>query len=76
MELIVISSQSYGSSRAFAVRAVHQIWHRVKLRKPVDCASCKLAVHDEAFAPITNATNRADRLCPECAGKWALKVLA
>ena len=45
-----------------------QLWAKVRLRKFTACVKCRrdLPTKTEAFSPIGNGMNRADRLCLRC----------
>lgn len=58
-------------------RGGQQLWTLVKLRKLAVCVSCdrglgpRVLGHSQAFAPITNGQNRADRVCVTCVDEFS-----
>jgi len=57
-ELIGIIDEKYGK----------QLWVLIKLRKPHKCQNCEdnLKIGDYAWRPLTNLSNRMERLCLQC----------
>jgi len=45
-----------------------QIWTQITTRKDHRCAICRIdyGAGDGMFSPVTNATNRMERICPAC----------